>query len=258
MAAAEARPARPLALHDAGLLAAAAEGILDEDEQRAPAAARRGGWSDADLPLLDEAHALLDGAAAPYGHVIVDEAQDLTPMQLRMLARRARGGALTILGDIAQATGPIAYHSWDEVLAAPRDGGEARVEELRLAYRVPREIMELALPLLDADRAGRRARRSPTATGDEPPRFAAGRRGRAPARGLPRGGAAGARGRADRADRPGRARRAGAQRTRARSTSIPLLTPRAAKGLEFDHVVVVEPALIAERATRGCASSTSR
>src|SRR5262249_60039916 len=66
------------------------------------------GWSDADLPLLDEARWLLEGPPQQYGHAIVDEAQDLTPMQLRMLARRA-GGALTVLGDIAQAAGPIGY-----------------------------------------------------------------------------------------------------------------------------------------------------
>ena len=54
---------------------------------------------------------------------------------------------LTILGDIAQATGPVAYPSWEEVLA--HLPGEAEVEELRHAYRVPAEIMELALPLLE-------------------------------------------------------------------------------------------------------------
>ena len=77
--------------------------------RRVLAAERLGGrgWSDADLPLLDEARALLEGPPAPHGHVIVDEAQDLTPMQLRMLARRTTG-AMTILGDIAQAAGPIA------------------------------------------------------------------------------------------------------------------------------------------------------
>ncbi len=81
--------------------------------------------------------------------MIVDEAQDLTPMQLRMVARRASGGSLTILGDVAQATGPVAYRRWDEVLAHLPRGDEAEVEELRHAYRVPREIMELALPLLE-------------------------------------------------------------------------------------------------------------
>ncbi len=63
--------------------------------RRAGAAAvrPRQGWSDADLPLLDEARALLEGGERPHGHVIVDEAQDLTPMQLRMLARRSTGSS---------------------------------------------------------------------------------------------------------------------------------------------------------------------
>ena len=111
---------------------------------------RRGaGWSDGDIALLDEARALLDAPPRSYGHVIVDEAQDLTPMQLRMIARRARDGALTILGDVAQATGAGALPALGGRAAAPaRTASDADVEELRHAYRVPREIMEVALPLL--------------------------------------------------------------------------------------------------------------
>jgi DNA helicase IV len=91
-------------------LAAAADGILDAAEQQL--LRRRGeGWSDGDVPLLDEARSLLGTPPRAYGHVIVDEAQDLTPMQLRMIARRAREGALTILGDVAQATGAVRYRS---------------------------------------------------------------------------------------------------------------------------------------------------
>ena len=80
--------------------------------------------------------------------MIVDEAQDLTPMQLRMVARRA-GGSFTLLGDIAQATGPVSYDRWPELLPYLEGAEGAEVEELRHAYRVPREIMELALPLLE-------------------------------------------------------------------------------------------------------------
>src|SRR5206468_9308998 len=125
----------------------AADGVLEDGE--ISLLVRRGrGWSDADVPLLDEAAALVVGPPTRYGHVIVDEAQDLTPMQLRMVARRA-GGSFTLLGDIAQATGPIPYARWHELLPH-LDGAEgAQVEELRHAYRVPREIMELALPLLE-------------------------------------------------------------------------------------------------------------
>jgi DNA helicase IV len=205
------------------------------------------GWSEADLPLIDEARALLDGPPQQHGHVIVDEAQDLTPMQLRMLARRS-AGAMTILGDIAQAAGPVEYHRWEDLLPHLADGREVSVAELRLAYRVPREVMELALPLLPLiapDVAAPIAYRD----GEEPPRFVrvaaaelvgaavreaateAARDGRtaviAPARLLP--------------ELPGRTEAAFDE------LAVPFqtLTPRAAKGLEFDRVVLVEPAAIA-------------
>jgi hypothetical protein len=116
--------------------------------RRLPGLPRSRGWSDADLALIDEARALISGPPQQYGHVIVDEAQDLTPMQLRMVARRASGG-FTLLGDIAQATGPIAYDRWEELLPFLPDGENAELAELRHAYRVPREIMAAALPLLE-------------------------------------------------------------------------------------------------------------
>src|SRR5215213_6973358 len=130
------------------VLAEAADDILSAEEQRL-LRRRAAGWSDGDIPLLDEADALAGTPPRTYDHVIVDEAQDLTPMQLRMIARRARGGALTILGDVAQGTGAVTYESWDELLPHLPSGGDAVVEELRHAYRVPREIMALSLPLLD-------------------------------------------------------------------------------------------------------------
>jgi len=219
----------------------AADGLLTEAEQRL--LVRRGaGFADGDVPLLDEARALLDGQPRAYGHVIVDEAQDLTPMQLRMVARRARDGSLTILGDVAQATGAIRWTRWDDVLPHLPRGGEATVEELRHAYRVPREIMELALPLLDAiapDVAPPVSYR----TGSAPPRVR----------------------RVEEEHLLAEAYRDAARLAAADGLialivpdelhddalaheplyeGIPLLTPRQAKGLEFDHVVVVEPALI--------------
>jgi DNA helicase IV len=104
-------------------------------------------WTESDIPLLDELDALIRGRPKTYGYVIIDEAQDLTPLQLRMVARRAGTASFTVLGDIAQATGPLAYERWDEVLAHLTSDGAA-VEELVHAYRVPAEIMDLALPLL--------------------------------------------------------------------------------------------------------------
>jgi DNA helicase IV len=217
------------------VLAEAAGGILDEAEQKL-LHRRSPGWSDGDIPLLDEARTLLDAPPRAFGHVIVDEAQDLTPMQLRMVARRARGGALTILGDVAQATGAVRYSSWDGVLPYLPSGEEATVEELRHAYRVPREIMELALPLLDTIAPGvappisyRTGAASPTVRRVEPHRL------------IPE------------AFRAAESAPDGLLAVIVPEELIgevpddelvPVLTPRQSKGLEFDHVIVVEPALI--------------
>jgi DNA helicase IV len=206
----------------------------------------RRGWSDADLPLLDEARAMLLGPPQQYGHVIVDEAQDLTPMQLRMVARRA-GGTFTMLGDIAQATGPISYGRWDELLPHLPDGERAEVEELRHAYRVPREIMSIALPLLERIAPDVEP---PVAyrTGAEPPRVIEAEE--------PLGAAF------DEAARlsgeegllaviaPASLRGDG-ETALFDDTRIAVLTPREAKGMEFDHVIVVEPGRIVEEAVEG-------
>jgi DNA helicase IV len=179
-----------------------------------------------------------------YGHVIVDEAQDLTPMQLRAVARRASDGSVTILGDIAQATGPVPYRSWDDVLAHVPDGDRASIAELRHAYRVPAEIMDFALPLL------------PRIAPDAAPPLA-----------FRAGGAAPRLRRVAAEELVTEALREAAALARLDGLlavilpaalvpeveagsvfddGIPLLTARGAKGLEFDHVIVVEPAAIAD------------
>ncbi|HTS72485.1 MAG TPA: UvrD-helicase domain-containing protein [Gaiellaceae bacterium] len=213
--------------------------------RRLPELPRSRGWSEADLPLLDEARALIVGPPQQYGHVIVDEAQDLTPMQLRMVARRT-GAGFTLLGDIAQATGPISYERWAELLPH-LDGGTAQVEELRHAYRVPREIMELALPLLDriapevepplayrtgAERPRVVAADDPLTTAFEEAARLAGEEGLLALIAPPslRGEGSG---------------------SLFDDTRVAVLTPREAKGMEFDHVIVVEPALIVAEAAEG-------
>jgi len=224
-------------------LAAAADGILTRDEQQL--LRRRGqGWSEADVPLLDEARSLLDAAPHAYGHVIVDEAQDLSPMQLRMVARRARDGSLTVLGDVAQGTGAVAYAAWDEVLPHLPHGDEAAVEELRHAYRVPREIMELALPLLDTI-APDVTRPHAYRTGAAPPRIRRVAEGEVLAAAYREAEALAA--------EDGLLAVIAPDELVAQAgddglwDGVPVLTPRRAKGLEFDHVIVVEPAEIAER-----------
>ena len=195
-------------------------GLLDESERRLLRRARSG-WSEADLPLLDEARAVLVEPPTRYGHVIVDEAQDLTPMQLRMVARRA-GGAFTLLGDIAQATGPVAYERWPELCRTSR-AARRRGRGARHAYRVPREIMELALPLL-ARIAPEVGRRSPTASGPSAPRMV---EADPPLAARLRGGrAAGRRGRAAGRDRARLAARRG-RRARSSTTRASPCSPRA-------------------------------
>jgi DNA helicase IV len=106
-------------------------------------------WSTDDLALLDEAAYLTGGRTRTYGHIVVDEAQDLTPMQFRMIARRAPSGSVTVLGDLAQATGPWTYTDWGEVraLLAPEALRPAH-EELTLGYRAPGRVLDLASRLL--------------------------------------------------------------------------------------------------------------
>ncbi|HUZ97983.1 MAG TPA: ATP-binding domain-containing protein [Gaiellaceae bacterium] len=229
-------------LTSSSALAETAEGLLDRDEQRLllrdrPRRASELRWSDHDLPLLDVARTLIEGPARTYGHVIVDEAQDLSPMQLLMVSRRTIDGSLTMLGDVAQATGPVTYGRWQELEPYLPEDVDVRIEELRHAYRVPAEIMDLALPLLER-----------IAPDVEPP--LAYRQGGAPPKLVlvPEGELLQAAAREAAAFDDGLLAIIG-PRSLVESNvmeDVFLLTPREAKGLEFDHVVVVEPALIAE------------
>ena len=105
-------------------------------------------WTGSDVALVDEVQQMIEPVARRYGHVVVDEAQDLTPMQLRMVGRRIREGSATVLGDLAQATGLWSYDTWHSVASHLGLADEMEVEELTHAYRVPSEIMDLALPVL--------------------------------------------------------------------------------------------------------------
>ena len=109
---------------------------------------RKPAWTADDLPLLDEATFLINGRTASYGHIVVDEAQDLSPMQFRMIARRSPTGSLTILGDLAQATGAWSFQAWDEILRHLPMVAPTRMEELTLGYRAPGQVLELASRLL--------------------------------------------------------------------------------------------------------------
>ena len=141
---------------DAAFLARCASG-LDEDERLALAwpgeratgsgrSARRPTWTTADRVLLDELAGILDGTGI-YVHVVVDEAQDLSAMQCRAVARRSPLGSLTVLGDLAQATTPWAPGSWPLTL---RHLGrpDAEVRPLTTGYRVPGAVLDVANRLL--------------------------------------------------------------------------------------------------------------
>ncbi len=229
-------------------LEAASEGVLDADERKLllrdrPRRAADLVWSDHDVPLLDEARALLDGAPRSYGHVIVDEAQDLSPMQLLAISRRAVDGSLTILGDVAQATGPVVYRRWEELRPFLPDEAELEIEELRHAYRVPAEIMDFALPLLD-EIAPEVEPPIAYRKGGDPPKLVAVPEDEVLTAALREAVAL--------EDLDGMLAVI-VPRTLAVPDEFPfpILTPRQAKGLEFDHVVVVEPAAIVDEGDRG-------
>lgn len=141
-------------LSSAPALAEAADGLLSETEQQlllwSPPPRSKGSarWSPADLVLLDELGDLLERTAS-LGHVVLDEAQDLSPMQLRAVGRRCSTGSATVLGDIAQGTTPWATDSWASSLAhlGKPDG---HVEILDRGFRVPASVIDYAARLLPA------------------------------------------------------------------------------------------------------------
>ena len=139
-------------LGDRDFLAAAAEDTLTGEEQsmllwakppKGPGSAR---WSLADAVLIDEAADLVERTAS-VGHVVADEAQDLSQMMLRAVGRRCSTGSATVLGDLAQATTPWATRSWEDALLhlGKRD---AHIEQLTKGFRVPGQVIEYAARLL--------------------------------------------------------------------------------------------------------------
>jgi DNA helicase IV len=138
-------------LSNSAFLEAAADGLLTAQERvmlvwskpaKAPTSTR---WSLADAVLVDEAADLVERTPS-LAHVVADEAQDLSPMMLRAVGRRCTTGSTTVLGDLAQATTPWATRSWDEALR--HLGKTAHVEELTQGFRVPGAVIEYAARLL--------------------------------------------------------------------------------------------------------------
>jgi DNA helicase IV len=168
-------------LHDLfgsmALLRLAAGSLFDEHEYKALYRPREDSvddvrWTPADAALLDDAREVLGPVPRrngkideadeirTYGHIVIDEVQDLTPMQLRMAARRSLNGSMTVVGDIAQATGPLAPDDWDDVLRHLPERREPRIVGLSVGYRIPAQIMELANHVMEAATPGLRLPRS--------------------------------------------------------------------------------------------------
>lgn len=139
-------------LSNPGTLAEAAGDLLNDDEQRLltsqklPRSARSWRPTLADLVLIDEVSDLLNRTPS-LGHVILDEAQDLSAMQLRAVGRRASTGSMTLLGDLAQATTPWALDSWDEALLHLGQP-TTNLTELLAGFRVPGAVIDYAARLL--------------------------------------------------------------------------------------------------------------
>ncbi len=139
-------------LSDPQRLAAASQGVLSDTERalvigakppRTPGARR---WTPAEVVLADEIADLLNRTPS-LGHVIVDEAQDLSAMQLRAVGRRATTGSVTLLGDLAQATTPWSIGDWRSALHHVGHP-EARLTELVEGFRVPGDVIDFAARLL--------------------------------------------------------------------------------------------------------------
>jgi DNA helicase IV len=254
-----------------GLLDEAAAGILGTEEIAAlrrarPQAIRSTPWTWDDVALLDEAHFLLSGQARTYGHVIVDEVQDLSPMQLRMIARRVPRGSLTVLGDIAQASGTWSYGGWDEIVPHLDPAGQqpVRREELTLGYRAPGQVLDLASRLLPLTAPGVTPTRSVRRGRSEPAVVRVGAEAEL-------AGAALAEARCLASEHQmlvglivapgpvedsvtklaGRAPDVGRLDSDGITRPITIVPAPGAKGLEFDAAVVVEPSAIAGDSVRG-------
>jgi DNA helicase IV len=180
-------------LHDffgaPALIKAAAPGLLDDFEVELLARPRSAtleevNWTVADAALIDELRPLLgprrvtkkksaprhdawpgldaeeprrdhgEDDIASFGHIVVDEVQDLSPMQLRMLQRRSLSGSMTVVGDLAQATGPWTPGGWQDVLGHLAPKKEPTYVELSVSYRTPAEVIAASEPVLAASGTG--------------------------------------------------------------------------------------------------------
>jgi DNA helicase IV len=253
-------------LAEPDLLGRAADGLLEPAEQDAirwarPARSPRSAqWTAADAVLVDEAADLIERTPS-LAHIVVDEAQDLSPMQCRAIGRRCATGSATVLGDLAQGTTVWATSSWQQMLGY-LGKPEAELRVLDTGYRVPRQILDYASRLLSHIAPGLHPavsiRQDPGALAVI--RFEPAELAEALAMAC-----------TDALDRPGSAAVIAADdqvpsvqamlasagvphavlQGAAAAGQITLVPVSLAKGLEFDQVIVFEPARIAAAEARG-------
>ncbi|MDX2703395.1 AAA family ATPase [Streptomyces sp. PA03-6a] len=182
-----------------------------------------------------------------FGHIIVDEAQELSPMAWRLLMRRSPTRSLTLVGDPAQTSEEAGVGSWEKILE-PYVGDRFEHVRLGVNYRTPAEIMDLAAQVVRIEDPAFEPPRSVRSTGEKPwTRHAgadlAGAVARAVAELTPHEGRLAViapRALHEEIAAPLDGVTAGAEPDL--TLPVVLLGPREAKGLEFDHVLVVEPA----------------
>jgi AAA domain-containing protein len=252
-------------LSDPERLARAARGVLTEEEQALlrwpapPRSVRAARWTPADAVLVDEVAGMLERTAG-YGHVVVDEAQDLSPMQCRAVARRLAAGSLTVLGDLAQATSPWSAADWSQTLTG-LGRPDTTVRPLTRGYRVPGEVLDFANRLLPRIAPGLPAatavRREPGSLQLRPVALLAGPLAEVVGELAATEGSTGVVC-ADAAvpDVVGVLQAAGLDVAAltddgSEPTRVSVVPATLVKGLEFDHVVVVEPAAIVAAEPRG-------
>ena len=229
--------------------------LVDKFLQRTlggPAGKRRT-WTRADQLLVDEANSLLNGTPFTYGHVIVDEAQDHSAVALRVIGRRSPAGSMTLVGDVAQSTTPAGQRRWTSVFGHLGVRAEAgSIADLTIGYRVPEPILEVANRLLPLTGVEATASRSVRRSGDAPhwhragPNALAGTVAEVAATTKHRRKVSGIVAPAElheaiAAELAAHALRAVDHVHELAADELPIFTPEAVKGLEFDGVVVVNP-----------------
>ena len=261
------RPRPPLKTTESGIL----DGIdLDAYAGDVRAAALR----EAQRNAPQQSTELDEAEFVTYGHIVVDEAQDLSPMELRVLKRRDLTGSMTIVGDMGQATTASSSASWNSVLEVLDPRRAPTRVDLTVSYRTPEEVLNFAAPTLlratpglEPPRPVRRAGFMPIVETVTPDEFDA-----TLVRAVQREVAA---------VTPGRvavivtARRVPEiitllgengvsavdprdQESKGLSADLVVLSAEGANGLEFDAVVVVDPGQITSRGSQNPSALTPR